>query len=114
MTFESGGREDVRVGHAAVEDRLIGQWLVEVEINTPAGTIVQDEIPRSGVARRQNPVDTTCGEDHDELRELFGRQPQIEVRVVARLLAEQGIHTPASADAGVSSLFLERLDEIDD
>jgi hypothetical protein len=84
-----------------------------VKINTPAGTIVQDEIPRSVVAPRQNPVDTVCGEDHDELRELFGRKPQIEVKVVARLLAEQGIHGPASADAGVSSLFLERLDEID-
>jgi hypothetical protein len=48
------------------------------------------------------------------LREFFGRQPQIEVRVVARLLAEQGIHTPASADAGVGSLFLERHEEVDD
>ena len=114
LTLESSGREDVCVGHAAVVDRPIGQWLVEVKINPPAGTVVQDEIPRSVVALRQNPVDTMCGEDHDELCELFGRQPQIEVRVVARLVAEQGIHTPASADTGVSSLCLERLDEVDD
>ena len=95
-------------------DGSIGQCLVEVKINPAGGTVVQDEIPRPVVAPRQNPVDTMCGEDHDELCELLGRQPQIEVRVVARLVAEKGIHTPASADTGVSSLCLERLDEVDD
>ena len=113
LTLESSRREDVRVGHAAVVDRLIGQWLVKVKINTSGRTIVQDEIPRSVVAPGQNPVDTTCGEDHVSCANSLAGSHRSRSEW-SRVCWPSRASTPQPpTDAGVSSLSLERLDEVD-
>lgn len=74
-------------------------------------TIVQHEVPRSITRPGQDPVDPTLDKSDEQRLDVSSRNPQVTVRVLTRLLAQQRIDGPAAAHARVDALIAENAEQ---
>ncbi len=111
VTTEGSGREGVAIRHAAVVDPPVRERFAQVEIDAPMLAVVQHEVPRPITRARQDPVDSALRERDEQRLDVGSRQPQVQVRMLTRLLPQQRVDGPAAAHAGIDSVIAEHAEK---
>lgn len=100
--------EQERCPDAPVVQSAPPQCLVHVEVHATTAAVMQDEVPGTVTRPRVDPIDSEAGERREKALKVAGTNPEIQIGMPASLCAHERVHRPASANAGIDSVLLQR------
>jgi hypothetical protein len=100
--------EDERRLDAAVVQPAVAERLVQVQIDSTGVAVMQYEVPGPVAGPRMDPIESLVDEGHEEALGLSRVDPDVEIRMLSSLPAQQRVDGPTSADTDRDPARIER------
>src|SRR4051794_29658495 len=90
----------------------VRDWFVEMQIDAAIAAVVQDPVPRTVTGPRVDTIDPLTHQTSQQSVQFIRRHPEVQVAVGTRLLAQQRVDAPSTADARMDSQIRYLRDEL--